>query len=87
MINRHKIRSILDTTFENHVIAINNEFQRNIATNGQFSLTFDIWTSTTQIAYIKVILLYINKDFKLIYKLIGKLFNLLTNLLLNYLIY
>ena len=75
MINRHKIRSILDTTFENHIIAINNEFQRNIATNGQFSLAFDIWTLTTQIAYMGVILSYIDKDFKLIYKLIGKLFN------------
>jgi hypothetical protein len=39
--------------------------------NGQFSITFDTWTSKSQTAYLGTILIYINTDFELQYKLIG----------------
>ncbi|KAH6957701.1 hypothetical protein BKA56DRAFT_202435 [Ilyonectria sp. MPI-CAGE-AT-0026] len=71
IINRDKIKGILLDTFNNSLLQLNKQLEENISTFGTFSLTFDIWTSKTQIAYLGIILIFIDKDFNLIYKLMG----------------
>ena len=71
-INRHKMKSILNSTFDRFFSIFNTELKANIESLGSFCLTFDIWTSTAQTSYLGLIINYIDKDFKLVYKLLGK---------------
>jgi len=71
VINRWKIKGILTNTYNTYLSNLNTELQRNILNKGLFSLTFDIWTSSSQKSYLGIILSYIDNDFNLIYKLIG----------------
>ena len=65
------MKTILESTFNRFFSNFNTELQLNIESNGFFCLTFDIWTSIAQTGYLRVIINYIDKDFKLIYKLLG----------------
>ena len=65
------MKTILESTFDRFFSNFNTELQSNIESNGSFCLTFDIWTSIAQTGYLRVIINYIDKDFKLIYKLLG----------------
>jgi hypothetical protein len=71
IINRKKIKIILEKTYNTEYINLLNDLRLNIESNGTFSLIFDLWTSNNQNAYFGIILAYINTDFKLKYKLIG----------------
>ena len=71
IINRKKIKLILEKTYNTEYINLLNDLRLNIESNGTFSLIFDLWTSNNQNAYFGIILAYINTDFKLKYKLIG----------------
>ena len=44
-INRHKIKTILNNTYDNILSTFNTQLQQNIESQGLFSLTLDIWTS------------------------------------------
>ena len=71
IINRKKIKLLLSLSYKNSLIKLNSNLVDNINSLGTFSLTFDIWTSNNQIAFIGIILIFIDKNFNLIYKLIG----------------
>ena len=71
IINRKKIKLILDKNYNTELLNLINDIRRNIESNGTFSLIFDLWTSNNQDAFFGIILSYINSDFKLKYKLIG----------------
>ena len=71
VINRWKIKNILEKTYNDYFTNFIYDLKQNIASNGTFSLSFDIWTSNTQTAYIGIIIIYINSDFQLTYRLIG----------------
>ncbi len=71
IINRHKIKTILENTYVDSKMEFENELEKNLENNGLFSLTFDIWTSLTQTSYMGVIVTYIDSNFILNYKLIG----------------
>jgi hypothetical protein len=76
IINRMKIKIILENTYKRYFSVFLQQIQQNIKNDGSFSLTFDIWTSNSQTAFMGIILTFIDIDFKLQYKLIG--FNELT---------
>jgi hypothetical protein len=65
------MKSILENTFTRYLAVLISDFNENIKSHGKFSLTFDIWTSNTQTAYLGIINTYINSNFQLQYKLIG----------------
>lgn len=71
VINRWKIKNILEKTYNDYFTTFIYDLKQNIVSNGSFSLTFDIWTSNTQTSYIGIIITYINSNFQLIYRLIG----------------
>ena len=71
IINRWKIKEILEKTFKISLISFNNSLELNIKTNGKFSVVFDIWTSNNNTAYLGIIICFIDSEFNLIYKLIG----------------
>lgn len=74
IINRLKMKSLLDSTFDRFFSVFNTELKANIESLGTFCLTFDIWTSKAQTGYLGIIINYIDKDFKSVYKLLGKSF-------------
>ena len=65
------MKSILDSTFDRFFSVFNTGLKANTESHGTFYLTFDIWTSTAQTAYLGLIINYIDKDFNLVYKLLG----------------
>jgi len=71
IINRKKIKTILEKNYNTEFLNLINDIRLNIESNGTFSLIFDLWTSNSQDAYFGIILAYINNNFKLKYKLIG----------------
>lgn len=71
IINRWNIKVSLEENFQESLNKLNNNLAENIKSLGTFSLTFDIWTSNSQTAFLGIILAYISPDFKLEYKLIG----------------
>jgi hypothetical protein len=72
VLNRWKIKTILEDKFNNYLSTFNDQLRRNVENNGLFSTTLDIWTSkVNQTPYLGIIITYIDIDFKLNYKLIG----------------
>ena len=65
------MKSLLDSTFDRVFSVFNTELKANVESSGTFCLTFDIWTSVAQTAYLGLIINYIDKDFNLVYKLLG----------------
>jgi hypothetical protein len=50
---------------------LNIQLEENIVSLGSFSLTFNIWTSNSSTSFLRVIIIFIDSNFKLNYKLIG----------------
>jgi hypothetical protein len=73
-IDRWKIKRLLTDTYNTSLTTFNYKLNENIQSNRLFSLTFDIWTSNSQTAFLGIILFYIDFDFNLNYKLLSKLF-------------
>jgi hypothetical protein len=71
IINRWKIKLILDFTFNNALSILNLELALHANNYGTFSIIFNIWFLKSNISFIGVIVSFIDSEFNLNYKLIG----------------
>ena len=71
IINRKKMKSLLDSTFDRFFSVFNTELKANVESSGTFCLTFDVWTSVAQTAYLGLIINYLVQGFTNTTEVIG----------------
>ncbi|KAG5654803.1 hypothetical protein KAF25_011233, partial [Fusarium avenaceum] len=71
-INKDNIKSYLSKTFNSALLNLNSQFKDHISGFGTFSLTFDIWSSSSSNkSYLGVIMSYLSPDFIPFYRLLS----------------